>query len=138
MKKCPKCGELIGDDASKCFNCFYVFNGTQRINALMSDDEKKNIQESIKNNNDYYEYDVVVVEALPSGEINVSRVKDVLYKHAQDGWRLANSFSNEMGVSSFSQNHSSMLTGKKSADSISATISQIILIFERCISRYNK
>ena len=23
MKKCPNCGELIGDNATKCFSCFF-------------------------------------------------------------------------------------------------------------------
>ena len=25
MKKCPNCGELIGDNVSECFNCHYNY-----------------------------------------------------------------------------------------------------------------
>lgn len=32
MKTCPKCGELVGDNVRKCFNCNYDFDGSDSIN----------------------------------------------------------------------------------------------------------
>jgi uncharacterized protein YbjQ (UPF0145 family) len=29
MKNCPKCGELLGDNVSVCFNCKFDFNGSE-------------------------------------------------------------------------------------------------------------
>ena len=29
MKNCPKCGEILGDNVSICFNCKFDFNGSE-------------------------------------------------------------------------------------------------------------
>ena len=119
MKKCPNCGELVGDNVDICFNCRFDFKkGYEEL--------RKNI-EAI---NDFYEYDVVCVLDDTTGCVDINLLKSELEKHGKEGWRLVNTFSNEIGKITQSIGAGGVASGTN------ATIDQTILLFERCIKRY--
>ena len=140
MKKCPKCGELVGDNVSKCFNCFFDFE--KDMEALMQEQRRlqeeqqreqlrilREKQEAILQKNDIYEYDVVAIYDNQSGSVNVSELRNTLKRYADDGWRLVSMVINEVGHNSNSTGFGGVSSGTN------ATIDQNILVFERCIER---
>ena len=87
MKKCPNCGELIGDNVSECFNCHYNYIYkriiTQQERKIERDKKneliKKHLEDKISlekdkekqiKNNPIYEYDTVVVNDNNDGTTN--------------------------------------------------------------------
>ena len=144
MKKCPNCGELIGDNVSECFNCHYncIYKRiiTQQERKIERDKKneliKKHLEDKISlekdkekqiKNNPIYEYDTVVVNDNNDGTTNKNEIQNVLNKYSQNGWKLHSVTTNEVGKT---------LTGVSIGfigGNINATICQTILIFERCI-----
>ena len=122
--KCPKCGELVGNNADVCFNCKYDFKAGEKEKKKQ---EEEALAEKLKIN-DLYEYEVVSVPDGRSGMVDINLLYDVLEQHGKDGWRLVNTFTNEIGKEA-------MRTGSYSTN---ATIDQTVLIFERCVKRAEK
>lgn len=166
MKNCPKCGELIGDNATNCFNCHYNYNlgrvmtieekadiqklADEKIEKKKSEELKKKqtileYQGIIRNNerlqtqdekdiialNDIYQYDLVTVTDKASGESNIEGIKNVLNNYSLQGWKLVSVSTNELG-----KNLSSIGIGGLSVGT-NSTVEQTVLIFERCVKRYN-
>ena len=75
--------------------------------------------------NDLYEYDVVTIRDNKVGSTDISSLRAELDKRGREGWRLVNTFTNELGV------NSSSFAGYGT----NATIDEVVLIFERCIKR---
>ena len=154
MKRCPNCNEWIGDNADVCFNCNYDYNyrkvispatikrrEQQRTTRLEQQSIDNRQRENIHRNfqlaqdsslakkleiNDLYEYDVVVIRDKPTGEIDTATLCYELKRRGQEGWRLVNTFTNELGFNAAS------IAGFGS----NATIEETILIFERCVKRF--
>lgn len=118
MKKCPKCGEVVGNNADSCFKCGEKFHDD------ISDVKKKMLVSEL---NDFYEYDVVSVVDTSSGRVDVEKLIMVLSYYANEGWRLKCALTNEAG-----KNSSMVGTGGISYGT-NATIDDTILIFERRI-----
>ena len=138
MKTCPNCGELVGTHADVCFKCRYVFFDKKREQELKRQQEEARKAAELARReelrfklelNDIYEYDVVVLLDNNTGGINISQLTSILKEHGEMGWRLVNTFTNELGV------NSSGFSGYGVNLSTNATIDQTILIFERCIKR---
>lgn len=157
MKKCPNCGELIGDSVTKCFSCFFDMtnpeanklaeqNRIQKEREALEKKQKEDAErqrlaeenrikaireknERIFSLNDLYEYDIVSIPDLQSGESNTSIITSVITQHAQNGWRLHTIYTNEIGKTSQPQVFS--------FTTINATIEQTIIIFERVIAKAN-
>lgn len=79
--------------------------------------------------NDLYEYDVVTITDKSNGAMDIVSLERVLSERGKLGWRLVNSFTNEIGITSSSTSFAGYTSGTN------ATIDQTILIFERCIKR---
>lgn len=118
MRKCPKCGELIGENVDSCFKC-----GT-KLNFNRQSLKQQLITSSI---NDLYEYEVVSVTDDVSGAIDVNRLSAILKIYASEGWRLKTTITNEIGKNSVGVAFGSVGSGTN------ATIDQTVLIFERRI-----
>ena len=208
MKKCPNCGELLGDNIESCFKCKYDFIAgcipesilldqqkrreearmkreaiklqrtqemsieenkhseelkSQRIQRREElerslersreelkrrlEEEKKAAEELRENEkasideafeapfekktkiNDIYEYDVVSIRDSSTGAVDINKLYQILSDHGKRGWRLVNTFTNELGITS-----SGLSVGGLGV-STNATIDQTILIFERCVRR---
>lgn len=130
MKECPKCAEMLEDKAEKCINCGFVFKDQS---AGSGEEQNAEQQESkILEMNDLYEYDVVSILDKEHGGVDVDRLCKVVSSHAAKGWKLTFAFTNEIGHDSSSSDIGGVSVG------INSTIDQNILIFERCIKRYNK
>lgn len=118
MRKCPKCGELIGENVDSCFKC-----GT-KLNFNRQSLKQQLITSSI---NDLYEYEVVSITDDVTGAIDVNRLSAILKIYASEGWRLKTTITNEIGKNSVGVVFGSVGSGTN------ATIDQTILIFERRI-----
>lgn len=118
MRKCPKCGELIGENVDSCFKC-----GT-KLNFNRQSLKQQLITSSI---NDLYEYEVVSITDDVTGAIDVKRLSAILKIYAIEGWRLKTTITNEIGKNSVGVAFGSVGSGTN------ATIDQTILIFERRI-----
>lgn len=141
MKKCPKCGELIGDNAVSCFNCFYDFaqkrvlspdeNKYQRekeISDTYARIEELSKQKEIQlDKNPLYEYKVEILTDNSDGTISPTQIQGLLVQHSLQGWKLHSIVVNEIGKSS-----TSVLVNFLGVN-VNATIDQTIMIFERCI-----
>lgn len=137
MKTCPKCGELLGDSITVCFNCRYDFNQKRVITSTeLAEQREKQIEEAkLKEEqrkiqlekNSLFEYQVVVVDDFSTGEADTNSIQDALNEWSGKGWRLHTIFTNEIGKSLLSTSLIKMGLG------INSTIDQTILVFERCI-----
>lgn len=152
MKSCPICGELVGDSAKSCFNCQYNFELKRKVTneearKLQEEQEKEQAKkrekqakeqeeqeeqlkaqrEQLLKNNSLFEYQVVIVNNLSTGEVNNLAIQMYLNKFSNRGWRLHSVFNNELGKTS-----SSVAVGFVGS-SVNATIDQTVLIFERCV-----
>lgn len=144
MKECPNCHELVGDTVRTCFKCHYDFllkkvpshdefiqkRDREILKAQKEQERQKEFeirkQEQLTKNPNF-EYDIVIINDLPTGEINSNELKDSIYKHAKDGWRLAFTFTNEIGKSSVGVSIGNI------GSMTNATIDSTVLIFERCV-----
>ena len=125
MKECPKCGELVGDHVERCFSCGCDFNALKK-EQLQREAERDEQSFLI---NDLYEYDVVSIVDDSTGCLDIALLKRTLEEHGKKGWRLVNSFANEVGRISSVHGMGGIST------ETNATVDQIILIFERCVKR---
>lgn len=119
MKKCPKCGEMLGDKANTCFKCGYEYNNEKdllKIKAL----------------NELYEYKVVSLSDNSAGMINTNNLSTVLNMYASNGWRLKNVITNEIGKNAMSIGYAGISGGSN------ATIEMTILIFERKVKGFDE
>ena len=144
MIVCPDCGSRNSDNTVACIYCGFnlreVVDVKQRqrraeetlkireqraIVGVQSDKARKaDLTEKVKIN-DLYEYDVVTIRDSKTGSTDISSLRAELDKHGREGWRLVNTFTNELGV------NSSSFAGYGT----NATIDEVVLIFERCIKR---
>lgn len=144
-KICPNCGQLVEKDDYVCYKCGHLFDYSSSIEY--KNQEVKNQKNAAKKLaeenrkaalmakialNDLYEYIVVSVRDNSSGGTDITEIAKVLGKYSQEGWRLVNTFTNELGVNSSSVSFGGISAGTN------ATIDQTIMIFERCIKRYTR
>lgn len=144
MKTCPNCKELLGNSVNECFKCHYnftlkkVLTGTEhaaqkyrQMEEQKRKEEERRLKEEVKKDqlskNPVFEYKVVIVNDLSSGEADERQIQQNLDYYSENGWRLHTAYSSEIGKNS---------TGVSIAgfgSITNATIDQTILIFERCI-----
>jgi len=89
-------------------------------------------EERIMELNDIFEYDVVSILDRDHGGLDIERMSEVIATHASKGWRLVFTFPNEIGHDSSLSELAGVSVG------INSTIDQNILVFERCVRRYNR
>ena len=141
MKTCPKCKELVGDNVDSCFNCNYNFilkrvpsyeetiEFQENIAAVKKKQEEERI-ELIKST-PRYEYTTARIIDNADGSTNQMQLQSVLMEYANAGWKLHSVITNEIG-----KNVSSVSIGRFTGGT-NATMDEVILIFERMISRGN-
>ena len=141
MKTCPKCKELVGDNVDSCFNCNYNFilkrvpsyeetiEFQENIAAVKKKQEEERI-ELIKSA-PRYEYTTARIIDNADGSTNQMQLQSVLMEYANAGWKLHSVTTNEIG-----KNVSSVSIGRFTGGT-NATMDEVILIFERMISRGN-
>ena len=141
MKTCPKCKELVGDNVDSCFNCNYNFilkrvpsyeetiEFQENIAAVKKKQEEERI-ELIKSA-PRYEYTTARIIDNADGSTNQMQLQSVLMEYANAGWKLQSVITNEIG-----KNVSSVSFGRFTGGT-NATMDEVILIFERMISRGN-
>lgn len=141
MKTCPKCKELVGDNVDSCFNCNYNFilkrvpsyeetiEFQENIAAVKKKQEEERI-ELIKSA-PRYEYTTARIIDNADGSTNQMQLQSVLMEYANAGWKLHSVITNEIG-----KNVSSVSIGGFTCGT-NATMDEVILIFERMISRGN-
>ena len=141
MKTCPKCKELVGDNVDSCFNCNYNFilkrvpsyeetiEFQENIAAVKKKQEEERI-ELIKSA-PRYEYTTARIIDNADGSTNQMQLQSVLMEYANAGWKLHSVITNEIG-----KNVSSVSIGWFTGFT-NATMDEVILIFERMISRGN-
>ena len=141
MKTCPKCKELVGDNVDSCFNCNYNFilkrvpsyeetiEFQENIAAVKKKQEEERI-ELIKSA-PRYEYTTARIIDNADGSTNQMQLQSVLMDYANAGWKLHSVITNEIG-----KNVSSVSIGRFTGGT-NATMDEVILIFERMISRGN-
>ena len=155
MQTCPNCGELLGDSVKVCFKCHYSFTHKRVItndeyasqkNQQMEDLKKREEElerkkeefkrkEELKNGlkkeqlpkNPLFEYQVIVINDLPDGQVNYIKIQETLNEWSDKGWRLHSVYSSEIGKNSTAVS----ILGFGSITN--ATIDQTVMIFERCI-----
>ena len=119
MRKCPKCGEMIGDNATSCFKC------GNKGNVISYEEEKDLLK--IKSLNSLYEYKVISLVDDATGLLSPDRLSLVLNSYASSGWRLREVIVNEVGKSTFGVGYGGISSGTN------ATIDTTMLILERKI-----
>ena len=141
MITCPKCKELVGDNVDSCFNCNYNFilkrvpsyeetiEFQENIAAVKKKQEEERI-ELIKSA-PRYEYTTARIIDNADGSTNQMQLQSVLMEYANAGWKLHSVITNEIG-----KNVSSVSIGRFTGGT-NATMDEVILIFERMISRGN-
>ena len=141
MKTCPKCKELVGDNVDSCFNCNYNFilkrvpsyeetiEFQENIAAVKKKQEEERI-ELIKSA-PRYEYTTARIIDNADGSTYQMQLQSVLMEYANAGWKLHSVITNEIG-----KNVSSVRIGGVTGGT-NATMDEVILIFERMISRGN-
>lgn len=141
MKTCPKCKELVGDNVDSCFNCNYNFilkrvpsyeetiEFQENIAAVKKKQEEERI-ELIKSA-PRYEYTTARIIDNADGSTNQMQLQSVLMEYANAGWKLHSVITNEI-----EKNVSSVSIGRFTGGT-NATMDEVILIFERMISRGN-
>ena len=146
MKNCPNCGEMIGSNADVCFFCKYDYKVGRVVSTVerreyeenrIAYENKRKVQEEIAQREKYYllqklpryEYATETIYDNADGSINVATINAILAKYAKDGWRLVSSLSNEIGKNSTSAGIGGFASGTN------ATIDQVVLIFERLVSK---
>lgn len=87
--------------------------------ALLENIEQSKVQYALSESGNY-EYDVVEM-IDKTGKTDILELQRILDEHANNGWRLVNSFTNELGKNVLA------IMGL----GINSTVDQVILIFER-------
>lgn len=140
MKNCPNCNELLGDSVTECFNCHYSYiykrvitkdeqmvKKKQQMKELEKREEENRLKQAQLSKNPLFEYKVIVINDLSSGQVDNIKIQETLNEWSEKGWRLHSIYSSEIGKNS---------TGISIAgfgSITNATIDQTVLIFERCI-----
>lgn len=130
MKTCPNCGELLGDSVKECFKCHcnvaYEFQRkeTERREEAKRKEEAINKQLS---KNPLFEYEIIVIEDLSSGQVDNKKIQQTLNEWSKKGWRLHSIYSSEIG------RNSAAVSIVRLGVTINATINETVMIFERCI-----
>lgn len=141
MKTCPKCKELVGDNVESCFNCNYNFI-LKRVpsyeetielkeNVAATKKKREEEREELIRSAPHYEYTVARVLDNRNGSTNQEKLQSVLTEYAMEGWKLHSVITNEIG-----KNISAVSIGGITG-STNATVDEIILIFERMVSKGN-
>ena len=139
MKTCPNCKELVGDNVESCFNCNYNFvlkrvpGYEETVGEKVAAEKKKREEEreELIKSAPHYEYTVARVLDNRDGSTNQTQLQSVLMEYAGDGWKLHSVITNELGKNSNSVGIGGMKSGTN------ASIDEILLIFERMVSRGN-
>lgn len=141
MKTFPKCKELVGDNVESCFNCNYNFILKRmpsyeetielKENVAATKKKQKEEREELIRSAPHYEYTVARVLDNRNGSTNQEKLQSVLTEYAGDGWKLHSVITNELGKNSNSVGIGGMKSGTN------ASIDEILLIFERMVSRGN-
>lgn len=135
MKKCPKCGEYIGDSVNECFNCHYNYsygrivkpNEMLQVQQEIEKKEKQKQEQICKN--PLFEYETVIINDNTDGTVDEFMLQTTLKGYSEGGWRLHSIFTNEIGKTT------SAISVGFIGGGINATIEQTVLIFERCIKQ---
>lgn len=141
MKTCPKCKELVGDNVESCFNCNYNFI-LKRVpsyeetielkeNVAATKKKREEEREELIRSAPHYEYTVARVLDNRNGSTNQEKLQSVLTEYAMEGWKLHSVITNEIG-----KNISAVSIGGITGGT-NATVDEIILIFERIVSKGN-
>lgn len=141
MKTCPKCKELVGDNVESCFNCNYNFI-LKRVpsyeetielkeNVAATKKKREEEREELIRSTPHYEYTVARVLDNRNGSTNQEKLQSVLTEYAMEGWKLHSVITNEIG-----KNISAVSIGGITGGT-NATVDEIILIFERMVSKGN-
>ena len=139
MKTCPKCKELVGDNVESCFNCNYNFI-LKRVpsyeetielkeNVAATKKKREEEREELIRSAPHYEYTVARVLDNRNGSTNQEKLQSVLTEYAMEGWKLHSVITNEIG-----KNISAVSIGGITGGT-NATVDEIILIFERMVSK---
>ena len=141
MKTCPKCKELVGDNVESCFNCNYNFILKRMPSYEETIELKENVAATKKKQEEereelirsvpHYEYTVARVLDNRNGSTNQEKLQSVLTEYAMEGWKLHSVITNEIG-----KNISAVSIGGITGGT-NATVDEIILIFERMVSKGN-
>lgn len=137
MKTCPKCKELVGDNVESCFNCNYNFI-LKRVpsyeetielkeNVAATKKKREEEREELIRSAPHYEYTVARVLDNRNGSTNQEKLQSVLTEYVMEGWKLYSVITNDISAISIGG-----ITG-----STNATVDEIILIFERMVSKGN-
>ena len=141
MKTCSKCKELVGDNVESCFNCNYNFI-LKRVpsyeetielkeNVAATKKKREEEREELIKSAPHYEYTVARVLDNRNGSTNQEKLQSVLTEYAMEGWKLHSVITNEIG-----KNISAVSIGGITGGT-NATVDEIILIFERMVSKGN-
>lgn len=141
MKTCPKCKELVGDNVESCFNCNYNFI-LKRVpsyeetielkeNVAATKKKREEEREELIKSAPHYEYTVARVLDNRNGSTNQEKLQSVLTEYAMEGWKLHSVITNEIG-----KNISAVSIGGITGGT-NVTVDEIILIFERMVSKGN-
>lgn len=141
MKTCPKCKELVGDNVESCFNCNYNFI-LKRVpsyeetielkeNVAATKKKREEEREELIRSAPHYEYTVARVLDNRNDSTNQEKLQSVLTEYAMEGWKLHSVITNEIG-----KNISAVSIGGITGGT-NATVDEIILIFERMVSKGN-
>ena len=141
MKTCPKCKELVGDNVESCFNCNYNFI-LKRVpsyeetielkeNVAATKKKREEEREELIKSAPHYEYTLARVLDNRNGSTNQEKLQSVLTEYAMEGWKLHSVITNEIG-----KNISAVSIGGITGGT-NATVDEIILIFERMVSKGN-
>lgn len=137
MKTCPKCKELVGDNVESCFNCNYNFI-LKRVpsyeetielkeNVAATKKKREEEREELIRSAPHYEYTVARVLDNRNGSTNQEKLQSALTEYVMEGWKLYSVITNDISAISIGG-----ITG-----STNATVDEIILIFERMVSKGN-
>ena len=95
-------------------------------NEMLSQQER----ERILSINDIYEYTTVCITDNGTGRLDSKKLALTLNEKSKNGWRLVNSFVDEVGKVSESAGYGGLSSGTN------ATMCETHLVFERCIKRW--
>ena len=127
LKNCPICKKNVNYDTEICSDCGFCFN---TISAIEWNEIAKIYNERLEQykKNPFYEYDYIVVPNKADGSTNKEYIKEIITNHAMQGWRLITMYSNEIGKNAITVG----------GVGTNITISEDVLVFERCIKSGEK
>lgn len=92
----------------------------------------KELKDNITSKN-FMDYAVEIINDNQNGSTNIQKLTTILKERSEKGWKLVNTFTNELGVNSHIEQ--SILSNNVRVNS---TVDQIVMIFERPISITDK